>query len=74
MSEEKKKLNSLIGFLTANKVDNYNGWEWGGEKKEEQIQNNLQDKSKKQEWQIFFWVTAAKSPFPCWESQSTLTT
>ena len=45
----KKKLKSLIGFLTANKVNNYNGWEWGGEKKEEQIQNNLQDKSKKQE-------------------------
>ena len=25
MTEEKKKLESLIGFLTANKIENYNG-------------------------------------------------
>ena len=26
---EKKKIKSLIGFLSANKIDNYNGGVWG---------------------------------------------
>ena len=39
---KKKKLQSLIGFLSANEIDNYNR----GEKKEKKnkIQNNLQNK------------------------------
>ena len=30
VTEEKKKLESLIGFLTANKIENYNGGGQGG--------------------------------------------
>ena len=44
VTEEKKKLKSLIGFLSANKIDNYNG-ERGGEK----VRKNLQNMSKKKE-------------------------
>ena len=39
----KKKLISLIGFLSANKIENYNR---GGNKGEKKIQKNLQNKSK----------------------------
>ena len=39
---KKKRFKSLIGFLSANKIDNYNG---RGEKKEK-IQKNLQNKPK----------------------------
>ena len=39
----KKKLKSLIGFLSANKIDNYNR---GRKKGKEKIQKNLQNKSK----------------------------
>ena len=42
----KKKLKSLIGFLSANKINNYNvGGRVGGGKKEK-LQKNLQKKSK----------------------------
>ena len=38
MTEEKKKLKSLIGFHSANKIDNYN---WGGGKeKKKKIQKD----------------------------------
>ena len=30
--KKKKKLKSLIRFHSANKIDNYNRWEGGGEK------------------------------------------
>ena len=39
VTEEKKKFKSLIGFLSANKIDNYNqgrGWE-GGKNPKEQV-------------------------------------
>ena len=34
VTKEKKKLKSLIGFLSANKIDNYNGAEGESGKKE----------------------------------------
>ena len=43
--ERKKKLQSLIGFLSANKIDNYKG---GGGEGRKKIQSNLQSKSKNQ--------------------------
>ena len=42
-TEGKKKLKSLIGFLRANKIDNYSR---GGKKEENKILKNLQNKSK----------------------------
>ena len=51
MTEEKekkkqKKLKSLIGFLSANKIDNYNGGGWGkkgkGKKKSKRIYRTSQ--------------------------------
>ena len=42
-----QKLKSLIGFLSANKINNYNR---GGKKEEKKkIQKNLQNKPKKKE-------------------------
>ena len=41
LRQKKKKLKSLVGFLSANKIDNYNR-----EEKKEKIQKNLQNKSK----------------------------
>ena len=46
MTEKKIKLKSLIGFLSANKMDNYNRGDGEGEEKEKKIQKNLQNKSK----------------------------
>ena len=40
--KEKKRCKNLIGFLSANKIDNYNR----GVKKEKKIQKNLQNMSK----------------------------
>ena len=37
VTEEKKKLESLIGFLTANKIENYNGGGREEDKKGEKI-------------------------------------
>ena len=47
--KKKKKLKSLIGFLSANKTKNYNGGGGRGEEKKEKknIQKNLQNKLKK---------------------------
>ena len=44
--EKKKKLKSLIGFLSANKIYNYNRGVKKGEQKKKKIQKNLQNKSK----------------------------
>ena len=44
---EKKKLKNLIGFLSANKIDNYNRSGKKEEEKGKKIQKNLQNKSKK---------------------------
>ena len=48
MTEKKiKELTGLIGFLSANKIDNYNrGERKETNKKERKIQKNLQNKSK----------------------------
>ena len=43
VTEEKKKLKSLIRFHSANKIDNYYR---GGIKRKEEIQKNLQSRSK----------------------------
>ena len=44
--EEKKKLKSLIGFVSANKIYNHNRGGKKGKKIEKKIQKNLQNKSK----------------------------
>ena len=59
----KKKFKSLIGFLSVNKIDNYNrvakGWE--RKQKEKKItQQNLQNKSKNKNDKCYFWVTAVR--------------
>ena len=47
VTEGKKKFKSLIGFLSANKIDKYNRGERKEiKKKERKIQKNLQNKSK----------------------------
>ena len=54
---KKKKLQSLIGFLNANKIDHYNrGLGKGGKKR---IQKNLQNKSKHKNNKCFSWVTVS---------------
>ena len=54
----KKKLKSLIGFLSANKIDNCNREEktWKGKRKK--IQCNLQNKWKNKNNKCFSWVRA----------------
>ena len=56
---EEKKLKNLIGFLSANKVNNYNR---SGKKRknEKKIQKNLQNKSKNKNNKCFSWVTAVR--------------
>ena len=44
VTEEKKKFKSLIGFLSANKINDYN--RVGKKRKEKKMQKNLQNKSK----------------------------
>ena len=44
--KKKKQLKSLIGFLSANKIDNYNGG-WGGEKVQKNLQNKSENKNDK---------------------------
>ena len=53
---EKKKLKSLIGFLCASKINNYNR----SGKKGKKIQKNLQNKSKNKNNKCFSWVTAVR--------------
>ena len=53
---EKEKLKSLIGFHSANKINNYNK----GEKKEKKIQMILQNKSKNKNNKCFSWVIAVR--------------
>ena len=55
---EKKKLKNLIGFLSANKIDNYNRSGKKEEKKGKKIQKNLQIKLKNKNNKYFSWVTA----------------
>ena len=55
--KKKKKLKSLIGFYSANKIDNYNG-AGGKGKKKKKIQKILQNKSKQKNNECFSWVTA----------------
>ena len=56
---EDKKIKSLIGFLSANKIDNYNGAGGRGEKREK-IQKNLPKKSKNKNNKYFSWVKKKK--------------
>ena len=65
--EKKKKLKSLIGFQSANKIDNFN-WDEGEEKKN---QKNLTNKSKHRN-DKFFLESLLSESFPRWESESTL--
>ena len=57
---EKKKLKNLIGFLSANKIDNYNRSGKKEEKKGKKIQKNLQIKLKNKNNKYFSWVTAVR--------------
>ena len=57
---KKKKLKSLIGFLSANKIYNYNRGVKKGEQKKKKIQKNLQNKSKNKNNKCFSWVTAVR--------------
>ena len=50
--EKKRQLKSLIGFLSANKIDTYNG-AGGGKKNPKNLQNKLKNNNK-----CFSWVTA----------------
>ena len=51
-------LKNLIGFLSANKIDNGG---WGGEgEREKKIQKNLQNKSKNRNNKCFSLVTASR--------------
>jgi len=50
---KQKKLKSLIGFLSANKIVNYNKVGGG-------VQKNLQNKSKNKDNKCFSWVTAVR--------------
>ena len=65
---EKKKLKSLIGFLSANKINTYNsankintynrgGKKWG---KKQKNPKNLKNKSKHKNNNCFSWVTAVR--------------
>ena len=56
--KKKKKLESLIRFHSANKIDNYNRGEKEEGKKEKKIQKNLQNKSKHKNNKCVSWVTA----------------
>ena len=57
---KKRKFKSLIGFHSANKVNNYNrGWK-KRKKKKKKIQKNLQNKSKHKNNKCFSWVTAVR--------------
>ena len=56
----KKKLKSLIGFLSVNKIDNYNSGGKKREKKRKKIRKNLQNKSKHKNNKCFSLVTAVR--------------
>ena len=49
VSEGEKKIKSLIGFLSANKIDKYNG----GGKEEKERKKNLQNKLKNKKNKCF---------------------
>jgi len=59
--EEKKKLKSLIGFLSANKIDNYNR----GVKKEKKIQRIYRTSQKRRIINVFLESLLSESfPIP----------
>ena len=55
-----KAAQKFIGFLSANKIDNHNGWRGGEEKGRKKFQKNLQNKSKNKNNTCFSWVTAVR--------------
>ena len=57
---KKKKLKSLIGFHSANKINNYN--REGRKREKRKKSNNLKNKSKHKNNKCFSWVTTV-SPF-----------
>ena len=57
---KKKKLKSLIRFHSVNKIDYNRGVEKGKKKKEEKIQKNIQNKSKRKNNKRFSWVTVVR--------------
>ena len=77
MTEKKIKLKSLIGFLSANKIDNYNrvggGGGGEGEEKEKKSKRIYRTSQKIRIINVFLEsLSRAVSPFPRWESQSIL--
>ena len=65
---KEKKLKSLIGFLNANKINNYNR---GGKKKKIKRKKSKRIYRTSQKMSIInvFLEPCCQSPFPCWESQ-----
>jgi len=57
---KKKMLKSLIGFLSANRINNYNRKGKKEEKKEKKIQKSLQNKPKNKKNNCFSWVSAVR--------------
>ena len=69
--EGEEKLKSLTGFLSANKIDNYNGGVGGGKEKEKQSKRIYRTSQKIRIINVFLESLLSES-FPALESQSTL--
>ena len=67
----KKKFKSLIGFHRAIKPTTTTE-EKKKRKKEKKNPKDSTEQVKNKNYKCCSWVTAVKSPLPCWESQSTL--
>jgi len=60
VKKNKKRFKSLIWYLSANKIDNYNRGGRNWKKKKRKIWKNLQNKSKNKHNKCFSWVTALR--------------
>ena len=59
--KKKKKLKSLTGFISANKIDNYNrGGQKGGKKKEKNADETTEQVKKKRNNKYFCSITAVR--------------
>ena len=70
VTEEEKKKGSLIGFLSAYKINNYNAGA-GRNKKRGKKSESIYRASQKKKNSKCFSCHCCQSPFPLWESQST---
>ena len=61
-----KKLKSLIGFHSANKIKNYSqgrGWGWGGRKKRKRKNNPKESTGQNKNSRFFSWVSTVRVLF-----------